>query len=113
MSQEAFYFDSHQLSLRGWTRALRNRFLPKPDSEIRINHWLNYSQKLLYDVERVIFLEARADFVAAFAASVARRQLSPEVLACIMANRRQDTERYKAVLRAQMPEVLRRWSVVL
>ena len=75
MSQEAFYFDSHQLSLRGWTRALRNRFLPKPDSEIRINHWLNYRQKLLYDVERVIFLEARADFVAAFAVSVALRCL--------------------------------------
>jgi hypothetical protein len=112
MSHGPLYLDNFELSLRGWTRALRNRFLPKPDTEIRINHWLNYSCKPLYDVERVIFLEARADFVAAFAASVARRKLSPETLAHFMANRRMDNDLYKAVLRAKMPEVLRRWLVV-
>jgi len=112
MSHGVLYLDNYELSMRGWTRALRIRFLPKPDTEIRINHWLNYSCKPLYDVERVIFLEARADFVAAFAASVARRKLSAESLAQFMANRRLHNDRYKAVLRADMPEVLRRWLVV-
>ena len=74
------YLDSNQLATRGWTAALIERFLGKPDLWMPVNHWANWKGKRTYFLERIELAEASPEFQAEFAKSARRRKLSKKQL---------------------------------
>lgn len=73
----AEFYTVAQLKERGWTAALRRRFLGPCDQRLAVDHWKNWSGKLAYRVRRVELAEVSPAFEAAFRESAYRRKLSP------------------------------------
>lgn len=101
------YLDRIQLAARGWTKTLRERFLPTPDRWATVDHWQNYTGKATYFVERVMAAEQLAEFKKAFATSVARRRLTQEQLDAAMQERARVDTLYRAWIKTVSPEDVR------
>ena len=73
------FFTNVQLKERGWTRALRERFLGEVDQRLPVDHWKNWYGKDAYTVRRVELTEITPEWEAAFLRSARRRKL-PQAL---------------------------------
>jgi hypothetical protein len=104
IDDQDLYLDRVQLAARGWTRTLRERFLPTPDRWATVDHWKNYTGKATYFVEKVMAREQLVAFRQAFAASVARRGLTPQQVEAAMQERARVDALYRAWLRTVTPE---------
>ena len=97
-NSDRLYIDHKVLAARGWTRGLIERFLVKFDRLGSVSHWKNYYGKSMYLTERVVAAECLPQFQAAFAASLKRRKLGPEVVEAFAAERRRGNEEYRVAL---------------
>lgn len=97
-NSDRLYIDHKVLAARGWTRGLIERFLVKFDRLGSVSHWKNYYGKSMYLMERVVAAECLPQFQAAFAASLKRRKLAPEVVEAFAAERRRVNEEYRVAL---------------
>ena len=76
--ESSIYIDINDLRRRGWTESLIARFLGSPDRWKPVDHWLNWSGKRTWSLERVKNAEGEQDFSEAFEKSAKRRKLSSE-----------------------------------
>ena len=86
---EDLYLDRVPLAALGWTRTLTERFLARPDRWVTVDHGKTYTGKATYFVEKVMATEQLVAFRQAFAASVARRGLTPQQVESAMQERAQ------------------------
>lgn len=112
IGDEDLYLDRVQLAARGWTRTLTEGFLPNPDRWATVDHWQNYKGKATYFVERVMAAEQMVAFKQAFAASVARRGLTPQQVDAVMQERARVDALYRAWLRTVGPDDVKRMLAI-
>ena len=88
---DCIWLDIFDLRKRGWTEALVNKFLGKPERWIPVNHFRNFTGKRAYFLPRVEKAERSSQFNKDFGASLKRRKLDAKTIGEIMANRRKGT----------------------
>ncbi len=109
---EKYYLDRIQLSERGWTRTLIERFLPNPDRWATVNHWRNYTGKATYFIERVVAAEQLNEFKKVFEASIVRRGLTKNDLRSIKRKRSKLDTLYRSWVKTLSPEDIQHMLLV-
>ena len=109
---EKYYLDRFQLSERGWTRTLIERFLPNPDRWATVNHWRNYTGKATYFIERVVAAEQLNEFKKVFEASIVRRGLTKNDLRSIKRKRSKLDTLYRSWVKTLSPEDIQHMLLV-
>ena len=109
---EKYYLDRIQLSERGWTRTLIERFLTNPDRWATVNHWRNYTGKATYFIERVVAAEQLNEFKKVFEASIVRRGLTKNDLRSIKRKRSKLDTLYRSWVKTLSPEDIQHMLLV-
>ena len=109
---EKYYLDRIQLSERGWTRTLIERFLPNPDRWATVNHWRNYTGKATYFIERVVAAEQLNEFKKVFEVSIMRRGLTKNDLRSIKRKRSKLDTVYRSWVKTLSPEDIQHMLLV-
>ena len=109
---EKYYLDRIQLSERGWTRTLIERFLPNPDRWATVNHWRNYTGKATYFIERVVAAEQLNEFKKVFEVSIMRRGLTKNDLRSIKRKRSKLDTLYRSWVKTLSPEDIQHMLLV-
>ena len=109
---EKYYLDRIQLSERGWTKTLIERFLPNPDRWATVNHWRNYTGKATYFIERVVAAEQLNEFKKVFEASIVRRGLTKNDLRSIKRKRSKLNTLYRSWVKTLSPEDIQHMLLV-
>ena len=104
INDDHLYLDRLQLAARGWTRTLKERFLPTPDRWATVDHWQNYTGMATYFVEKVMAAEQLVEFKQAFAASVVRRCLTQEHVEAAMTERARVDALYREWIKTVSPD---------
>lgn len=112
LGDDDLYLDRVQLAARGWTKALTERFLPNPDRWATVDHWKNYTGKATYFVEKVMAAEQLVEFQSAFAASIARRRLTPAQVDAAAQERARVNALYRAWIKTVSPDDVKRMVAI-